>query len=121
MENKLSDMMQTTMSDIKNMVEVNKIVGQPIVTDDGVTLVPVSKLSFGFGGGGGEGKEKSTNFGGGTAAGAKIDPIGFLVIKEGNVRMLSIEPPAQNSLDRILDLAPQIMDKFESIIDNTVK
>ena len=61
MENRLNDIMQTTMTDIKNMVEVNNIVGNPIMTADGITLVPVSKLSFAFGGGGGEGKEKQNN------------------------------------------------------------
>lgn len=117
MENRLNDIMQTTMSDIKNMVEVNNIVGSPIITAEGITLVPVSKLSFAFGGGGGEGKEKQNNFGGGSAAGAKIEPLGFLVIKEGGVRMLNVQPPAQNSVERVLDLVPQVMDTVETLID----
>ena len=117
MENRLNDIMQTTMTDIKNMVEVNNIVGNPIITADGITLVPVSKLSFAFGGGGGEGKEKQNNFGGGSAAGAKIEPLGFLVIKEGGVRMLNVQPPAQNSVERVLDLVPQVMDTVETLID----
>lgn len=116
MENKLNDIMQTTMNDIKNMVEVNNIVGNPILTTDGITLVPVSKLSFAFGGGGGEGSEKQSNFGGGSAAGAKIEPIGFLVIKEGGVKMMNVQPPAQNSVERVLDLVPQVIDSVESFI-----
>ena len=116
--NKLSEMMQSTMGNIKNLVEVNNIVGEPIFTPDGMTLVPVSKLSFAFGGGGGElpanGKE---NFGGGSAAGVKIEPMGFLVIKEGSVRMVNVMPPAKNSVDRVLELVPQVMDRVEQFID----
>ena len=104
MENKLSELMQSTMSNIKNMVEVNNIVGEPIITPDGITLVPVSKLSFGFGGG--------------SAAGVKIEPMGFLVVKGDSVRMVNVLPPAQNTVDRILDLAPQVMDKVDQYISN---
>ena len=117
MENRLNDIMQTTMNDIKNMVEVNNIVGNPIFTPEGITLVPVSKLSFAFGGGGGEGKEKQNSFGGGSAAGAKISPIGFLVIKDGGVKLLNVQPPAQNSVERVLDLVPQVIDSVEALID----
>ena len=102
MENKLSELMQSTMSNIKNMVEVNNIVGEPIITPDGITLVPVSKLSFGFGGG--------------SAAGVKIEPMGFLVVKGDSVRMVNVLPPAQNTVDRLLDLAPQVMDKVDQYI-----
>ncbi len=110
--------MQSTMSNIKNMVEVNNIVGEPIVTPDGITLVPVSKLSFGFGGGGGDlsAKTNPTGFGGGSAAAVKIEPMGFLVVKGDSVRMLNVLPPAQNTVDRVLELAPQIMDKVDQYI-----
>ena len=112
MENKLSELMQSTMSNIKNMVEVNNI-----ITPDGITLVPVSKLSFGFGGGGGDLTGKTpAGFGGGSAAGVKIEPMGFLVVKGDSVRMVNVLPPAQNTVDRILDLAPQVMDKVDQYI-----
>ena len=113
--------MQTTMNDIKSMVEVSSIVGNPILTSDGITLVPMSKLSFAFGGGGGEGSEKQSSFGGGSAAGAKIEPIGFLVIKEGGVKLLNVQPPAQNSVERVLDLVPQVIDSVETLIDRGLK
>lgn len=117
MENKLSELMQSTMSNIKNMVEVNNIVGEPIITPDGITLVPVSKLSFGFGGGGGDLTGKApAGFGGGSAAGVKIEPMGFLVVKGDSVRMVNVLPPAQNTVDRLLDLAPQVMDKVDQYI-----
>ena len=118
MDNKLSEVMQSTMSSIKKMVEVNNVVGEPITTPDGITLVPLSKLSFGFGGGGGDfpGKSDKNAFGAGSAAGVKLEPVGFLVVKEGSVRMLNVMPPASTSLDRILDLVPQVMDKVDALI-----
>lgn len=117
--NKLSEMMQSTMHNIKNLVEVNNIVGEPIVTPDGQTIVPVSKLSFGFGGAGGDSLvAKQQGYGGGSAAGVKIEPIGFLVVKEDSVRMINIAAPAKNGVDRIIDMVPDVMDKIESIANN---
>lgn len=114
--NKLSEMMQSTMANIKNLVEVNNIVGEQIVTPDGQTIIPVSKLSFGFGGAGGDSLgAKQQGYGGGSAAAVKIEPIGFLVVKDGGVRMVNVAPPAQNGLDRIIDMVPDVMDKIESI------
>lgn len=108
--------MQSTMNNIKNLVEVNNIVGEPIVTPDGQTIIPVSKLSFAFGGAGGDslGNAKQ-GYGGGSAAGVKIEPVGFLVVKEDGVRMINVAPSAKNSVDRIIDMVPDVMDKIESI------
>ena len=120
MENKnpLSDMMRTTMEKVREMVDTNTIVGQPITTPDGVTLIPISKISFGFGGGGGDyGKNASANFGGGAGAGVKIDPVAFLVIKDGTTRMLPVAAAPMNTVDRIVDMAPEIVEKVEKIID----
>ena len=120
MENKnpLSDMMRTTMEKVREMVDTNTIVGQPITTPDGVTLIPISKISFGFGGGGGDyGKNANANFGGGAGAGVKIDPVAFLVIKDGTTRMLPVAAAPMNTVDRIVDMAPEIVEKVEKIID----
>ena len=120
MENKnpLSDMMRTTMEKVREMVDTNTIVGQPITTPDGVTLIPISKISFGFGGGGGDyGKNANANFGGGASAGVKIDPVAFLVIKDGTTRMLPVAAAPMNTVDRIVDMAPEIVEKVEKIID----
>ena len=117
--NKLSEMMQSTMQNIKNLVEVNNIVGEPIVTPDGQTIIPVSKLSFGFGGAGGDSLgAKQQGYGGGSAAGVKIEPIGFLVVKEDSVRMINVAAPAKNGVDRIIDMVPDVMDKIENIANN---
>ena len=81
MDNKLNSMMNTAMEKVREMVDTNTIVGQPITTPDGVTLIPISKVSFGFGGGGGDyGKNAKDGFGGGSAAGVKISPVAFLVV-----------------------------------------
>ncbi len=115
----MSEMMQTTMGSIKNLVEVNNIVGEPIVTPDGQTIIPVSKLSFGFGGAGGDSLGSSKEgYGGGSAVGVKIEPIGFLVIKDGGVRMINVEPQAKNGVDRVIDMMPDVMDRVENIANN---
>ena len=89
--NPIGELMQNTMESVKNILKVDTVVGDPIYTPDGITLVPISKVSVGFGGGGVEFNSKKTGeqrpYGGGNATGVKIDPIGFLVIKDGTVRM----------------------------------
>ena len=111
--------MQSTMDNVKNILKVDEVVGEPIYTPDGITLVPISRISVGFGGGGVEFTPKkagSRPYGGGNATGVKIEPIGFLVIKEGSVRMINITPPASTTVDRIIDLVPQVMDKVDAFI-----
>lgn len=101
------------MTKIKEMVDVNTIVGEPI-TVDGMTLVPVSRVSFGFGSAGSDIAVKSRpGFGGGSGAGIRIEPMGFLIVKDGTVRMLNIMPPPSNTFDRLLDMIPTFMDKSE--------
>ena len=102
-KNPIGELMQNTMESVKNMLKVDTVVGEPIFTPDGITLVPISRISVGFGGG--------------NATGVKIDPIGFLVIKEGVVRMINVAPPASNTVDRIIDLVPQVMDRVDAFIE----
>ena len=113
----MAEFLQTSMAKIKEMVDVNTIVGDPVTTPDGVTLVPVSRVSFGFGGGGGDLVKQRSGFAGGSGAAVRIEPIGFLVIRNGIVNMLNIQPPAANTFDRIVDLIPQLMDKAEHLRD----
>ena len=119
--NPIGSIMQTTMDNVKNMLKVDTVVGEPIFTPDGITLVPISRISVGFGGGGVEFTSRKVGgdrpYGGGNATGVKIEPIGFLVIKEGVVRMINVTPPASNTVDRILDLVPQVMDKVDNCIE----
>lgn len=118
--NPISELMQATMDNVKKVLKVDTVVGDPIITPDGITLVPISKISLGFGGGGVEFNSKKAGearpYGGGNATGVKIEPIGFLVIKEGTVRMINVTPPASNTVDRIIDLVPQVMDRVDNFI-----
>ena len=85
MEKPIVDMMSVTLQKIKEMVDVNTIVGQAITAPDGTTIIPVSKLSFGFGSGGSDfdGRNSNQNFGGGSGAGVHISPVAFLVVSKG--------------------------------------
>ena len=107
----ISDLMQTTMTKIREMVDTNTVVGQPITTDDGVTLIPVSRLSFGFASGGTDGT--NVRYGAGAGAGVTITPVAFIVVNQGNVRMIYVEPPTNSALDKALDMVPQLVDKFK--------
>ena len=115
----LNDLMQSTMDRIRGMVDTNTIVGQPITTPDGVTLIPISKVSFGFGSGGADyGKTTpKENFGGGSAAGVRIDPVAFLVIREGNTRVLPVAVPPATTVDRVIDMVPDLLEKVEKYLD----
>jgi len=96
------------------MIAANAIVGEPITTADGITLIPVSKVSFGFAGGGSDinGKQDKNGFGGGTGAGANIVPVAFVVVQDGKTSMLYIAPPPTTTFDRIIDAAPDVIDKI---------
>ena len=114
----LNDMMRSTMEKVREMVDTNTIVGQPITTPDGVTLIPISKVSFGFGSGGGDyGKAPKDNFGGGSAAGVKIDPVAFLVIKDGSTRVLPVAVPPTSTMERIVEMIPQALEGLKAMGD----
>jgi sporulation protein YtfJ len=107
--------METTMQKIREMIDANTIVGEPITTPDGITLIPVSRVCFGFVGGGSDFSQKNESkngFGGGTGAGVNIIPVAFLAVKEGKVNMIYITPPASSTVDRIIEAVPDVIDKF---------
>lgn len=117
-EHPLNDLMRSTMDKIREMVDTNTIVGQPITTPDGVTLIPISKVSFGFGSGGGNyGAAQAERFGGGGGAGVKIDPVAFLVVKAGATRVLPVSMPPVSTADRVVEMVPDILDKVEKYFD----
>ena len=113
----LRDVMNSTMEKVREMVDANNIVGAPITTPDGVTLIPVSRVSLGFGSGGGTYGQTSERFGGGGGAGVKIDPVAFLVIKDGQTRMMPVAVPATATVDRVLEMAPQLIDRVEGFVN----
>ena len=126
MSNNLPNMLQDTISKIREMVDVNNVIGDPITTPDGVTIIPVSKVSVGFGGGGSDFVSKHPNkqdnpFGGGVGGGVKVTPICFLIVKDGNVRMMPVATPANTTADRIVEMVPDTLDKISAFIDSHSK
>ena len=120
MEHPIGSLMQTTLENIKDMVDVNTVIGEPIPTANGATVIPVSKVSFGFLTGGGEydAAKQPANmtlpFAGGSGAGVSVQPVGFLVVNEEGVTVL----PAQHvtAFDRAMNAAPQLMEDLHALI-----
>lgn len=123
MSQNLPNMLDNTISKIREMLNANSVVGEPISTPDGVTIIPISKISVGLGGGGSDFVSKNVNhhenpFGGGVGAGVKVTPVAFLVIKDGSVRMLPVATPANTTADRIVEMVPDTLDKIADFIDS---
>lgn len=119
----IGDLMETTMQKIREMVDVNTIVGSPIITADGITLIPISKVSFGFASGGSDFQTKhqqqgqNNAFGGGSGAGVNIVPVAFLVVKGASIKLLNIAPPASTTVDRIIEMVPEVIDKVSELMN----
>ena len=121
MSQKLPNMLENTIQKIREMVDVNSVIGNPITTPDGVTIIPVSKVSVGFGGGGSDFVNKTgaeNPFGGGVGGGVKVTPICFLIVKDGNVRMMPVAEPANTTADRIVEMVPDTLDKLTAYLDS---
>ncbi len=115
-EHPIQGLMGTTMEKIRDMVDVNTIIGDPIVTPDGTTIIPVSKVSFGFASGGSDipAKVPKEVFGGGSGAGVSIQPLGFLVVHQGDVRLLEMNGPG-DSMGKALGLVPDVISKISDL------
>lgn len=117
-EHPINSLMDTTIRKIKDLVDVNTIIGDPITTPDGATIIPVSKVSYGFATGGSDlptRKETRESFGGGGGAGVTIQPIGFLTVNHGNIRFVAIEN-YKNAVDRVAAVVPDVVDKVSDLI-----
>ena len=110
----IESLMTTTMESIRDMVDVNTVIGEAITTQDGSTVIPVSRVSFGFATGGTEGG-RNVRFTGANGAGVKVEPVGFFVIKDGNCRMISIAPPPSGTMERIVEMVPDILDRIDGM------
>ena len=124
--NPINALMQESMAKIRELADTNTIVGQPIRTPDGVTLIPISRVSMGMGGGGALfGKKKDANpegnLGSGLGVGVSINPVAFLVVKDGITRVLPVAVPPMNTVDRIVEMAPDMVDKVTNFIDSRKK
>lgn len=123
----IESLMKTAMENLKEMVDVNKIVGDAVETPDGSVIIPISRVSFGFAAGGTEFEHQSEGngrnsgasdglpFGGGSGGGVMVQPVAFLVAGQGQVRLLPVDHHAM--LDRLIDLAPQLMEKIQELFN----
>lgn len=113
----INGLMDTTLEKIKSMVDVNTVIGDPIVTPDGATIIPVSKIVYGFASGGSEFASKhqtnSNLFGGGGGAGVTINPVAFIAISHGDVKLLNI---ANDTNQKAIALVPELFDKIVDLI-----
>jgi len=122
----IEGLMKTAMQSIKEMVDVNTVVGDAVETNDGTVIIPISQVACGFAAGGGEYETDNLSsqvqelpFAGGSGAGVSVKPIGFLVVRMNDVRLISV---AGNPLaERVVDVAPQIFDKIERILEKREK
>ena len=120
----IESLMITSMTSIESMVDVNTIIGESIIAPDGSVIIPLSKVCFGFAAGGSEfntnklskySENAKLPFGGGSGAGVHISPVGFLVMKDGNARVLNVN--GINVIDRAVDMIPDIINKLDGIIN----
>lgn len=126
MNQNLPNMLESTISKMREMVDVNSVIGEPITTVDGVTIIPISKVSIGFAGGGSDYVSKHPNkhdnpFGGGVGGGMNVTPIAFLIIKDGSVRMLPVALPANTTAERVVEMVPDFLDKVTDFIDSKLE
>ena len=134
-EHPIEGLMITAMNSIKDMIDVNTIIGEPIQTSNNVVIIPISKVSFGFAAGGSEFKGETIDeytkrdkeeaiqyrlpFGGGSGAGVSINPIAFLVVSQNNVKLLPVNH--SSSLDKLLDYIPDLLEKTNTMMNRCIQ
>ena len=120
--NPISELMRATMEQIRAVADANTIIGAPIQAE-GVTLIPVSRLSLGVAGGGTEFSTKKQQaggdnaFGGGSGASARLEPVAFLVVRGDSVKLLPVAPPPATTVDRVIETVPEVVDKVTGFIE----
>jgi len=119
----IQGLMATAMQSIKEMVDVNTIVGDAVEAPDGTVIIPISRVSFGFAAGGSEfGKGSSGDdekgfklpFGGGSGAGVTINPVAFMVVGQGQIKLLPVN--TNTSVDKIIEFVPELIDKINESV-----
>ena len=117
MEHPSGSLMDTTMEKIKEMIDVNTIIGEPITSPDGTLIIPVSKVSYGFAAGGSDLPTKKENkdcFGGGSGAGVTIQPVAFLTVYQGDVRLVSVDRE-EGTADKLVNMIPDVLKKVKGV------
>ncbi len=121
MPNSVKDITESSMQNLKTLVDSSNVVGDPISLPDGTTILPISKVSFGFGVGGGDlPSSQKELFGGGTGGGVTITPLGFLLVSGGDVKLIQLKT-YNNTADRVVSMVPEVMDKVQSVITDLTK
>lgn len=131
----IENLMLTAMNSIRDMVDVNTIIGEPIETSNNIIIIPISKVGFGFAAGGSEFKGETIDeytkrekeeaiqyklpFGGGSGAGVSISPVAFLIVQPDNVKLLPVEHCS--AIDRLLDYVPELMEKANSMLNKSMQ
>ena len=113
----IGSLMDTTMEKIKEMIDVNTIIGEPITSPDGTLIIPVSKVSYGFAAGGSDLPTKKENkdcFGGGSGAGVTIQPVAFLTVYQGDVRLVSVDRE-EGTADKLVNMIPDVLKKVKGV------
>ncbi|MDF2840271.1 MAG: sporulation protein YtfJ [Clostridia bacterium] len=128
MQQPVENLMKTTMESIKNMIDVNTVVGDPVETKDGTIAIPISRVCYAFVAGGGDLSKKNDEkadqdaldnsypFAGGTGAGVTIMPIGFLTSSNGQLRMMPVA--YSNTIDKVIDMVPNFIENIENMVKN---
>ena len=122
MSKNLPNMLDGTLEKLRQMVDGNSVIGDAIRIGGDVTVIPISKISLGVAGGGADYVSKHPNnqenpFGGGIGAGVQVTPVAFLVVKGDSVRMLPVSTPATTTVDRLVEMIPETLDKITDFID----
>ena len=118
----IGELMTTTMEKLREMVDANTIVGKPIQAGN-VTIIPISRLTVGFASGGSDFTTKNQKpeadnaFGGGSGAGMNLAPVAFLIVKGDTVRLMPVAPPAATTVDRVVEMVPEVVDKVTDFIE----
>lgn len=121
MSHPISEVMETTMERIRQMVDTSTIIGDPIVAGE-ITIIPVTKVNIGFASGGSDFATKNPSvsgsncYGGGSGAGVTVTPVGFLIIKGDNVRLLPVTDAPSTAVDKALDMLPELVDKISAFL-----
>lgn len=115
-EHPIEGLMNSAMQKLRELVDVNTIIGDPITTPDGILIIPISRVAFGFGSGGSDWPTQNPKetFGGGSGGGVSITPIGFLIVSGGEVKLLQLAAQG-NTGDRLINMVPDLVDKVASL------
>ena len=114
----LGELTESSMKNLQTLIDSNSVIGKEVSTPDGTVILPVSRVSFGFGTGGGDlPATQKELFGGGTGGGVSITPLAFLIVKNGDVKLLQVQSYS-NTADRVVGMVPEVVDKVSGLINS---